>query len=648
MTRPSILFIEDQAQADAVAATPEATSNDTIIAMTAEACEALARRGIDCVPVGHLADVRRLTPGLHKALMTSCWSLCRALDDRLRDAFPIFAADGPGLLAANVYSIQYAMTALLTRFFLMREAVRSLRPAGCRFPPDSIHVSFDGQGYDENPWTSSLKQWLVDQGIPWRPVGFTSPPIRSPRDSQAPSPGPATPTPAPLPAPRAAADGFRLLLLDTAGYDWEPVVRRLTEDPSSQALIFESRTLHADTVPPVIHSRVRDLLSGRWRLYEKRSETQIPDHDDLVIRIDRWCREGDLFDPLGDIDASVWQPLVPYLAHRAAQACATVDLMNELANDILDDFQPDAVGMIGTVNAFAKRLCWHCLRRGVPTVMYQHGGSYGTCIDAPHLLGGFQDCDYFLSYGPGIRPPDEPDWDLRATFVSVGSTRCEAMTARRGTERRPGPCRALWIGGTSHRNTIGGFMAVEDTERYEMVSECLQALSAGRNLHVRYRPFPPTLGRAADGVRCRLERNPLPGVVIDAESPLVELAADADIILTDIHCNTTWDEAAVLGKPLILFCDPDQTALFEPFQRDVDRTFCWCRTRDEMLNACRRLALDPGHTIADLAQRNRTDYLRHYVLGETTQPTDCVVNWLLDLKCADASIPDLAPTVTNH
>ncbi len=634
VTRTTLVFVDDQHQAEPIAADGDALSTHTVVAMTAEACEALERAGIDHLPVGRVADVRRLTTDVHDALMHQCWSLCTALDTRLREAWPRFAVDGPGLLTAQSYIIQYAMTALFTRFFLMREAVRALRPTACRFLPETINVWFAGQGYTENPWTTSLKEWLSAEGIAFHTAGARTDALGTHASAATVDPAAGSHNHAvkPLTAPRAPCDGFRLLTIDTAGYDWEPVVQRLVRDPTSQALLFESRTLHADPVPPVVHSRVRDLATGCWRLYERHTADDVPDRGDLVEPIERWCRQYDLFRPLGDVDARLWHALVPHLAHRGAQGCAAIALCDDLANDILDDFRPDAVGMIAAVTLFAKRLCWHCRQRGVPTILYQHGGSYGTCVDPPHELGGFQDCDYFLCYGRGIRRPDDAGWPLRSTFVPVGSSRNYASAPTGRIERDPGPCRALWIGGTSHQNTIAGFIAPEDTRRYHLVLRCLRAMAGRADLAVCYRPFPPTLGPATDGVRFRLGRDPIPGVTVDSTTPLAELMAGADVILTDIHCNTTWDEAAILGKPLILFCDPDQTALAEHFKPDVERTFCWCKTEAEMLDACRDLAANPSGLVGDLAQASPCDYVRRYVFADPGNPTDRVMKWLFDLK----------------
>ena len=86
------------------------------------------------------------------------------------------------------------------------------------------------------------------------------------------------------------------------------------------------------------------------------------------------------------------------------------------------------------------------------------------------------------------------------------------------------------------------------------------------------------------------------------------------LIITDNAASTVWNETIAFGKPLILFCDPQQTLLMPFFAADLEEACFWCKTETELINAVQRLSNTGSEFLSDLRRTDTTSYLENYVL----------------------------------
>ena len=182
----------------------------------------------------------------------------------------------------------------------------------------------------------------------------------------------------------------------------------------------------------------------------------------------------------------------------------------------------------------------------------------------------------------------------------------------------------MWIAEYSTRNMVGGPFQVEDTERYALQKACLARLARSGGVSVTYRPY-----RAAmewDGTTRWLQRSG--GVRIDALKPLLELIVQHDVMVTDTSSGTVWGEVLAVGKPLILYVDPEQVRLMPDFTVMLERACRWCRTADELTEAVDELASQPAAALAALRRADPSAFLRRYVLGDHPSPAERTLSFL--------------------
>ena len=98
--------------------------------------------------------------------------------------------------------------------------------------------------------------------------------------------------------------------------------------------------------------------------------------------------------------------------------------------------------------------------------------------------------------------------------------------------------------------------------------------------------------------------------------PLEKLIRQHDLVITDCSSNTAWNEVLALGRPLIVYCDPEQTPLTAAYMTDLEAACYWCKTREALVVAVRKLALEGETFLADLRKKESSAYLRKYVVHE--------------------------------
>jgi hypothetical protein len=223
--------------------------------------------------------------------------------------------------------------------------------------------------------------------------------------------------------------------------------------------------------------------------------------------------------------------------------------------------------------------------------------------------------DYFLSYGSGIHAPTSEALPTTARFVPVGSTRLEAMRKRWSKLHVNNVFTVLWIAEISCANTVCSAWLVEDTTRFRLERECLELLNRN-NIKVIYRPFPADPKRQA--MNTWLKRRRLKNVSVNRTARLDELIFRSDLVVTDTSSNTTWNEVLVIGRPLVLFCDPAQTLMNGDFKQDLEKVCCWCKSEEELLTILEQVVDGKRRfkVAAHSGARQQDEFLRKYVLHD--------------------------------
>ena len=111
-----------------------------------------------------------------------------------------------------------------------------------------------------------------------------------------------------------------------------------------------------------------------------------------------------------------------------------------------------------------------------------------------------------------------------------------------------------------------------------------------------------------------IESEPSIKAQIDSDSTLYELLDLCDVVITDVFASSVWNEAMAFQKPLILYCNPQQTLLMSHFAHDLERSCYWCKTEEEFVAAVQKLATERTEFARELQQIDTTNFLAQYVL----------------------------------
>jgi hypothetical protein len=632
------IFVESDAQAAWVARRACAQPREAVVALTAEAVEALETLAVPHVAVGDVSDLRPLAGALYD-LSVGVTRVARQLEAFVGARYPRARAEGPGFVEGHTYVLQHDASTVAARAILILDAINAIRPSSIALFAGPVDRVLGVSGYDEPPVAAVLRDTRPTVALellppaaplPARPEGggllsrvrnrarVTIGQLRAQRQTRQ------------RRSSSGGLDGLRLLLADGAVYDWAPVAAQLVQP--AQATVFGLT--------------IRPLATGLWsyaydpvlHLLNEGREQSLP-----ISPYARDLREeaavGELFDEwsstrpaearLDVVGIDILPGLVPHLRHVASRSPALLRHADQVAAAALDRTQPDAVGFFAIPSLASKRVAFAARRRGVPVVAYQHGATYGTHRQAIHAHLEQAHADYFLTYGVGTRLLDYPEFPARAEFVPVGSARIDVM--RHGRRRSRGDrLRVLWIGELATENLYGTPFSLEDTRRYALEKHGLTRLTAGDRLEVMYRPHRHQWKES--GIARWIERRGLP-VTVDVVQPLERLIRGADLIVTDGSSGQVWYEAFGIGVPLVVFCDPTQTHLTPEFEHDLGRACLWCRDEASFLVAIDRLAADPAAAASDLDRIDTVAFVEKYILGAGKgRPVDRVLTFLSALR----------------
>lgn len=622
-----LIFLEDRAEVDAVRSSGDVDADTTLVAITAEALDALDELGLSGVAVSNFAQPRVLAD-VQRTYLSAAERLLDELQSFVVERHPPARLDGPGFLVAQDYNVQVSIVAIATRAYLLRAAVRALAPTSVAAFPTTAEPIFLGDGYPEAPWIAVLEELGRVEGFEVE---------RLARRALPGGPRPAASTL--RQRARAAADlgvhglarrlalrfaprrgngaRLRLLFVGPPRYDWLQFVEHL----GGRADCSWVPTIHFDPSrdwTEVLGNELRRL--GTSNAIPLGPAFAMDEEEAAVVRdlVSGWFRDRD--ERLDVLGIDILPALIPNLVAIASHSPAIARHADAVAERALDHARPHAVCFSSATLLPAKRASHLARARGIEVVAYQHGGAYSTHEWVAHQLGEWAHADYFLTYGEGITPPAEPLFPLRAEFVPVGSARIASWRGAGRRRSRTGGRHVLWIAETATRNVVN-YALVEDTERYLLERRCLELLNDAR-LDVIFRPYP---GQSeTSGVLRWLRRHGLERVRVAEHTPLRRLVAWADLVVSDSASGTAWNEVIALGKPFILYCDPETARLRPDFAADLERACHWCRTEDDFLAALEDISAN-AYAAKESVDVER--FLERYVLHRG-RPGDDVASFL--------------------
>ena len=163
--RGRLILVDSSLQVGAVAARLRADPRlGPCIAVTAEAMEALDRRGVPHAPISLFADATCLSQ-VERELNTSTYRIARQLETFLASRLDDCRFDGPGILTGQGYLLQYSASAVLTRLLLMMQTVERCDAREVIVFDSPVDPWFAGDGYARNPWIDLFEGAATNRGI---------------------------------------------------------------------------------------------------------------------------------------------------------------------------------------------------------------------------------------------------------------------------------------------------------------------------------------------------------------------------------------------------------------------------------------------------------------------------------------------------
>tara|TARA_B100000029_G_C17606302_1_gene967514 strand:+ start:4772 stop:6790 length:2019 start_codon:yes stop_codon:yes gene_type:complete len=631
-------FVENRLQAKWIRENIQDVVDGIVVALTAEALQSLQEFGIKHTPVSEYADTRPVAAA-NQQLVVDCLDTLEEIETYILSHYTDSNATDVGFLTSNCYWLQYALTILVTRAHLIQETIRACSPVTVSifkvagdtdYAIKAAHIwyqslsmshvleqlaskymfqldirSYNAESVNRYNLLSSLHSIKQIPASLRKFVGERISYLDSSKFENTNNSG--------------QNDKCSLLIVGGLNAEWKSVT---SFDRDLQVYLLNwmnnmefarepgSRGWCMGYDPKVVQFENESSIKLTLDPYSLAQEEM----DSVNIICDRWannvnrkssvCFQGlDLADDLIDV--------VRPIAARTLSLCRYLD---NFVSQVLDAIAPDIVCFQGVIHMADKRMASACRNRGIPTVGIQHGGSVGTHMNHKMDINDWGYCDYYLTYGDGIKGYINPIVTQRSSLVSVGSTYIEQRMRTNNLEDHTDNTyvNVLWISEKSFGNTIGHHYFPEDTRRYLLQQRCLKILNNGNNVKVTFRPF--RTNKETIGTVRWLERGEYKAIKVDINSDLEELIRMSDVIITDNAASTVWNEAIAFGKPLILFCDPQQTLLMPHFASDLEEACFWCKTDSELRNAVQRLSDTGSEFLSDLRRIDTTSYLENYVL----------------------------------
>ncbi len=651
-------FVENRAQAEWIRDCPREVASCDVIAQTAEALQALEEFGVNHVAVAEYADTRFIA-AQSKQLQSDCFTLINEAEDFILNNYGDARTSDVGYLTTHIYWIYHAVSSLATRAYLWQETIRACRPSTVSIfksvADDAYALQISQPWYSSLPMDNILRQLksLYSLDFDVRSSGWPKSHLTY-RFLTKSSLGYLLTSPLRIGKLLARKfidnlskgnfdighikdndDPLNVFMVGGVNDEWRTVISSLEKRISVYGLSWTNNSflmnekgfrgwssIYDDSIISIKGSSSFDFDFGQYKLDE--NEVNI-----ITDLYDQWTSRVDSTSLLNFGNLSLTEDVLDIVRPLATYGISLSRYIDSAVSDLLDAGNPDVVCFQGVIHMADKRMISACRKRGVPTVGIQHGGSVGTHENSKIDINDIGWCDYYLTYGDGIRNSDVSIIPKRAKLIPVGSPSIDKRL-RPLVKRQPMHTkyvRVLWITDKSYGNTIGHDSRMEETSRYLLHKRCLDMLGKCPDVKLTLRPFKSTEGML--GTTRLINNDPNLDVNIDTFSRLDDLIYKHDIVITDNTASTVWNEAIVFGKPLILFCDPKQTVLMNHFVSDLERACCWCRTENEFIDAVKMLVTEGFQYVNKLSQIDTADYIKKYILhSDNCRPVDRATSFL--------------------
>jgi hypothetical protein len=635
----NLIIVDDPAQVLFLSKSLRSESSVKIVPLTAHALWALEHFSLPHEPVCAFAETYELAIEYEKCYQ-QLFLLLKEIEIYIGEQCSEYKFSGPGFLSGQCYYIGYSLSAIAKRFLLMQKVIETCSPDKVTCFVGGVDPWFSGKGYAVDPWISMIKEFLNSMSIPFELLQC---PAAAPKYkgndlfkkysryvrllSQ----------PAGINKLSSMIDGringsLRLLLIDQISFDWEPVLSDLRRLKRGASFSLRRTTLdqrewtdYYQSYFWLNNSRIRKPLNiGPPRINAEEAQH-------LRNIFDDWLKYRNQYPDITIGGHNFFPSLVPEISSMVSLGPALVRHTDEVAMRALEMTKPDAVCFFAIARLSEKRLAHVCKKYDIPVISYQHGFGYSVQIATKDEETDQSHADYFLTYGPKIRPRADSPFPAKAKYVAVGSARIERMLKKRRVpafKRNSGKFRILWIAESSTRNTLVSSLT-EDTKRYLTQKTCLSLLGRSKRFNIVYRPLQHCL--EYDGITAWLKDVNMPHLTIDAVQPLETLIKSSDIVIIDISSPTTWAEVLALRTPMILYCNPDQTLLTSEFMIDLDRACCWCKTHEDLISKVSALVDNPDDFIREKGMIDPSAFVSQYILHEGNCPSR-VISFLEELQ----------------
>ena len=634
-------FVENRSQAKWIRDSAQEVVDGTVVALTAEALQALQEFGVKHRAVSEFADTRPIATA-NQQLIVDCLDLLKEIETYILSHYGSSRTTDKGFLTSNFYWMQYVLTILITRAHLMQETIRVCTPdtvSMFKVEGDTDYAIKTSHAWYPSLTMSNLLQQLASQykfQLDIRSYKFNRSywinryllysflhhirriPGRLRRmmarwiaHLEYLSLGDTNNT--------STDERHLLLIVGGLNHEWRAITS-LSRDTQGYVLNWaDNANLSGDSG----HNGWCMGYDSKLDQFGGQSSIELtfdPYHldrkeiDSVTVLCESWTNKYHENNKIHFRGLDLVDDLIDVVKPIAARSLSLCRYMDDVVVNVLDSAAPDVVCFQGVVHMADKRMASACKERGIPTVGIQHGGSVGTHMSHSVDINDWSCCDYYLTYGAGIKVQPNPILPQQASLVSVGSTDIEQRIKTNNLEKHgDNNCiKVLWISEKSFGNTIGHHYFPEDTKRYLLQQQCLTILNNSDDIEVTFRPF--RTNEETIGTVRWIDSGEYTETKVDINSTLDELMETSDVIITDNAASTVWNEAIAFGKPLILFCDPQQTLLMPHFAADLEGACLWCKTESELVSAVQRLSNTGSDFLSGLRQTDTSSYLENYVL----------------------------------
>ncbi len=621
-----IVFVESRDQVSWLQRSFRATTDVHFIALTADAMQAFEEMGLSYTPISMYATTYPLAD-VNQQFNIDVYLLAQEIEAFIGQRVPSTRFEGPGFLSGQAYTLQYSISAIAKRAYLMREAIRVCKPNVVNICHEAIDSWFEGSNYTRNPWVDVIESLSEEMGYRFEilQIPSTNHPLqkiqslkihrrikrflrhrlyriaRSFKTTESLAP--------------VNIDDLHLLLVGSSAFDWQPVVSDLLKRPLTECYYLEQMSSDPRWWMHIFSPTISDLQMGFKQTLDATFKIDLIEQQKTLVAFAEWIHQRPLSPSIEVLGMNIFPPLEKQIQDMVVHGPAIVRYTDLLGRRLIDKLTIDAVCFFSLPLLIDKRLAYYFQQQGIPTVSYQHGFGYSIQIETKDEQCDPMFVDYFLTYGPSIRPRADTPFPPRARYIPVGSARIERMAKYSSIRslRTTSKLTALWLAESSNLNTLTTSLS-EDTKRYQIQKQCLEILGGIEDLQAIYRPYIHCMD--FEGTTRWLQKRGLTNITINITQPLEDLIRKSDVVIMETSSPTAWAEVLGLQKPMILYCDPLQTLLTPEFAADLEQVCHWCKTEDDLKKAVTRLAMTGKNFVSELQQINTSQFVKDYVLHD--------------------------------